>query len=135
MNNLSRAVGHDVSDRFAFVSDKDSLMYKYMKAREEVLRPLQRDPWNTRGKTYDKKIVEKEVQKLVEKCLMSEIGRVEDVIANGVVDVIEKELNAIPQMKGGGNGNTRSTIATTMTIKLTQGLVDIIDKIVKNSNK
>ena len=73
MGNISRAVNNDVSVKYDYSIDKDSIINRYMQMRNELGYPLQVDSRNRRAVVYNKKGVEKEIQNLVDKCIVKRV--------------------------------------------------------------
>lgn len=136
IGNISRLAGNDVSVRYGYAVDKDSIVGRYMQMRSELGYPLVIDSRNRRAVVYNKKGVEKEIQKLIDKCVISEVKQMENMIANDVVDLITYHLNGIPQYNNNvkSNGVIRN-ISSAMVMGLAKGVVDIVDDMINNNDK
>lgn len=127
LNNISRQVGSDVSNRYNFVVSNDELINAYLQMRNELGYPLMIDSKNRRAIVYNKIGLEKKIQQLINDGIVDNIKRLESTIANDIVDSVYKQLNGVIQ---NGNGKVISNSKTNIfTDAMTKGVVNGIGRI------
>lgn len=137
-DNLSRQVGHDVSKRYNYIISNDDLTNAYLQMRDELGYPLMMDSKYRRAIIYNKKGLEKKIEKLVYDCIISNAREFENMVANDIADDIINQLNDMVQTANGqikkGNvkkNNAMSEFAKSLAKGLVQGVGTIIDDIIK----
>lgn len=136
LGNISRQVGHDVSNRYSYIVDSDDLTNAYLQMRDELGYPLMMDSRNRRAIVYNKKGLEKQIQNLINECIMANIQQLEKMIAEDVANEIAVQLNGLTQTANGsivlGKSSSRSrNSATSMFANaLAKGLVLGVGKII-----
>lgn len=128
LGNISRLVGTNANVRYSYAIDNNSIEKAYMQIRDELGYPLQIDSRNRRAIVYNKKGIEKKMQKLVDDCIISEVKLMENMIANDVVNLITYQLNGIPHFDSGSvKSSAMKNFAGAFALGLTNGLINIVD--------
>lgn len=134
LGNISRQVGHDVTNRYSYIVSNDDLVNTYLKMRHELHYPLMVDSRNRRAIVYNKKGLEKKIQDMINECILSNIGELENMIANDVVDNITSQLNGLTQTANGsiivGKRNSKSSSTNLFINAMAKGMVMGVGKII-----
>lgn len=131
MGNISRLAGHDVSVRYSYAIDKNDIAKAFNQMRDELNYPLQVDSRNRRAIVYNKKGLEKKIQKMVDECIIYNVKLMEDMIINDVVNGINSQLNGIIQM-GTMNSKSNNSSVKIFSSAVTKGLINGLSGIVND---
>lgn len=134
LGNISRQVGHDVTNRYSYIVSNDDLVNTYLKMRHELHYPLMVDSRNRRAIVYNKKGLEKKIQDMINECILSNISELENMIANDVVDNITSQLNGLTQTANGsvivGKRNSKNSSTNLFINAMAKGMVMGVGKII-----
>lgn len=135
LGNISRQVGHDVSNRYSYIVSQDDLTNAYLQARNDLGYPLMMDSKYRRAIVYNKKGLEKKIAEMVNDCIIANIKELERMVAEDIGNDIESMLNGLVQTSNGtvtlGKGSSRSGSGTVrFASALTKGLVKGVGKII-----
>ena len=129
---LKRQVGNDGSGRYSFMIDRNDIISNYVKMRDELGYPLMIDSRNRRAIVYNKKGLEKKLNKLVDECIAKNIKILESVVADDITNSVISQLNSITQTANGTivkGGKSSSSFASMFGSAIGKGLVDGVGKI------
>ena len=135
LGNISRQVGHDVTNRYSYIVSNDDLVNAYLKMRHELQYPLMVDSRNRRAIVYNKKGLEKQIQKLINECIVANIKELEKMVVDDILNEISNGLNGLTQTANGkiviGKSNKSGSSATSMFASaMAKGLVMGVGKII-----
>lgn len=136
LGNISRQVGHDVSNRYSYIVSSDDLTNAYLQMRDELGYPLMVDSRNRRAIVYNKKGLEKQIENMINECIISNIAMLEKMVVEDVVNNIAMQLNGLTQTASGrivvGNNAKKSSVdmfAKALAKGLVMGIGKLIDEI------
>lgn len=130
LGNISRLVGHDVSSRYSYIVSQDDLTNAYLQMRNELGYPLMMDSKKRRAIVYNKKGLEKQIQKMIDECIINNIKLLEKMIVDdiiGALNGVTKSVNSISSGSKIGANSTTSLFVKAMTNGLINGIGSILD--------
>ena len=130
LGNISRAVGHDVTNKYSYIISSDDLTNAYVKMKDELGYPLMIDSKYRRAIVYNKKGLEKKIRETIDNCIIDNIM----LLDRFVVEDIVAQLNGIMQSANGkimiGKNNVSSNAKNLFSNALVKGLVNGVGKII-----
>ena len=139
LGNISRQVGHDVSNKYSYIVSQDDLTNAYLQMRNDLGYPLMMDSKYHRAIVYNKQGLEKKIAEMVNGCIIANIKELENMVAEDIGNDIESMLNGLVQSANGtitlGKGSSRSggsatkRFASALAKGLVKGVENIIDDI------
>ena len=130
LGNISRAVGHDVTNKYSYVVNSNDLTNAYVKMKDELGYPLMIDSKYRRAIVYNKKGLEKKIRETIDNCIIDNIM----LLDRFVVEDIVAQLNGIMQSANGkimiGKNNVSSNAKNLFSNALVKGLVNGVGKII-----
>lgn len=132
IGNISRAVGHDISQRYSYIINESDLTNAWLSFHDELGYPLMIDSGYRRAIVYNKKGLEKQIQNMINECIEKEAKELSDIIVNDIT----YQLNNITQsvngtfIKGGNSSfNLGGLIGKALGKGLVNGFFNILDDI------
>lgn len=139
LGNISRQVGHDVSNRYSYIVSSEDLTNAYLQMRDELGYPLMVDSRNRRAIVYNKKGLEKRIEQMIGDCIVANVKQMEEAVVEDIMNDLVMEINGLTQtVKGGGviRKNKGLNMVTSAIIKgLVNGVSKIIDDISSRKDK
>lgn len=144
LGNISRQVGHNVSNRYNYIVSQDELTNAYLQMRSELGYPLMIDSKYRRAIVWNKKGIEKKISDMIKNCIFSNLKQLESIVAKDIVEEIRMQLQGIKQMQNGTlvTGKVKSNSFENDIIRfannITRGVIKEIGKIADdmvNGNK
>ena len=130
LGNISRAVGHDVTNKYSYIISSDDLTNAYVKMKDELGYPLMIDSKYRRAIVYNKKGLEKKIRETIDNCIIDNIMLLDRM----VVEVIVTQLNGITQSANGkiimGKTSVSNNTMNLFSNALVKGLVNGVGKII-----
>ena len=130
LGNISRAVGHDVTNKYSYIISSDDLTNAYVIMKDELGYPLMIDSKYRRAIVYNKKGLEKKIRETIDNCINDNIM----LLDRFVVEDIVAQLNGIMQSANGkimiGKNNVSSNAKNLFSNALVKGLVNGVGKII-----
>ena len=132
LGNISRLVGHDVTNRYNYIVSNDDLINAYLQMRNELSYPLMIDSKNRRAIVYNKSGLEKKIQQLINDGIVDNIKKLESTIASDIVDSVVNQLNGVTQGTNGKIVSNTKSKTNIFTDAMSKGLMCGIGKIVED---
>ena len=130
LGNISRAVGHDVTNKYSYIISSDDLTNAYVKMKDELGYPLMIDSKYRRAIVYNKKGLEKKIRETIDNCIIDNIMLLDRMVVEDIVT----QLNGIMQSANGkimiGKNNVSSNAKNLFSNALVKGLVNGVGKII-----
>lgn len=132
LGNISRQVGHDVTNKYHYIVSGNDFINSYIKMRNELGYPLMMDSKYRRAVVYNKKGIEKQINETIIKTLVNNIHLLDRMI----VEDITSQLNSLVKTADGTfktNKNINNKSSMNMFINaMVKGLVQGIGHIVED---
>ena len=147
LGNISRQVGHDVSNRYSYIVNQDDLTNAWLQMHNDLGYPLMVDSKYRRAIVYNKEGLEKQIQKMIAECIQASSKELADMVATDTVNEIAAQLNSLTQAANGqivigktGGGSNRSSgaanrFAAALGRNLVKGFFKLIDDITEPTDK
>lgn len=140
LGNISRQVGHDVSNRYSYIVSQNDLINAYTQMRDELGYPLMIDSKYRRAIVMNKKGLEEKIDNMIMDVLCNNINELIQIVSNDTVDNIANQINSLIQTSNGlvaiGNrSNTRSSSLDRFARMLGRAMVKGFTKIVEDMCK
>ena len=130
LGNISRAVGHDVTNKYSYIISSDDLTNAYVKMKDELGYPLMMDSKYRRAIVYNKKGLEKKIRETIDKCIIDNIMLLDRLVVEDIVT----QLNGITQSANGkivmGKNSMSNNTMNLFSNALVKGLVNGVGKII-----
>ena len=130
LGNISRAVGHDVTNKYSYIISSDNLTNAYVKMKDELGYPLMIDSKYRRAIVYNKKGLEKKIRETIDKCIIDNIMLLDRMVVEDIVT----QLNGITQSANGkiimGKTSVSNNTMNLFSNALVKGLVNGVGKII-----
>lgn len=135
LGNISRGIGHDVSNRYSYIISQNDLTNAYLQMKNDLGYPLMMDSKYRRAIVYNKEGLEKEISKMIDGCILANIKELEKMIVEDISNDVETMLNGITQAQNGrvlmGKSNSKNASFTNIFAKsLAKGLVKGVGKMI-----
>lgn len=137
LGNISRQVGHNVSNRYNYIVSQDELTNAYLQMRSELGYPLMIDSKYRRAIVWNKKGIEKKISDMIKNCIFANLKQLESIVAKDIAEEIRMQLQGIKQMQNGTivTGKVKSSsfeneivrFANTITKGVIKGVGDIVN--------
>ena len=133
IGNLSRAVGHDVSNRYSYIISQNDIYKAYNDMRDELDYPLVMDSKYRRAIVYNKKGLEKKINEVVNNTILNNIQLLDRMVVQDIVT----QLNSIKQTSNGtlAVSNTTNSFASMLGSALAKGIVKGVSGIIDDMMK
>lgn len=128
LGNISRLVGHDVSNKYSYIISESDLINAWVKMHNDLGYPLMIDSKYRRAIVYNKQGLEKQINNMIVECIKEATKDLTDIV---VADIIS-QINSITQTTSGKviSKNNSYTGKTNLFINsLSSGLVNGFFKI------
>ena len=130
LGNISRAVGHDVTNKYNYIISSDDLTNAYVKMKDELGYPLMLDSKYRRAIVYNKKGLEKKIRETIDKSIINNIMLLDRMVVEDIVT----QLNGITQSSNGkmiiGKTSVSNNTMNLFSNALVKGLVSGVGKII-----
>ena len=130
LGNISRAVGHDVTNKYSYVVNSNDLTNAYVKMKDELGYPLMIDSKYRRAIVYNKKGLEKKIRETIDNCIIDNIMLLDRMVVEDIVT----QLNGITQSANGkiimGKTSVSNNTMNLFSNALVKGLVNGVGKII-----
>lgn len=130
LGNISRAVGHDVTNKYNYIISSDDLTNAYVKMKDELGYPLMMDSKYRRAIVYNKKGLEKKIRETIDKSIINNIMLLDRMVVEDIVT----QLNGITQSSNGkmiiGKTSVSNNAMNLFSNALVKGLVSGVGKII-----
>ena len=130
LGNISRAVGHDVTNKYSYIISSDDLTNAYVKMKDELGYPLMIDSKYRRAIVYNKKGLEKKIRETIDNCIIDNIMLLDRMVVEDIVT----QLNGITQSANGkiimGKTSVSNNTMDLFSNALVKGLVNGVGKII-----
>ena len=130
LGNISRAVGHDVTNKYSYIISSDDLTNAYVKMKDELGYPLMIDSKYRRAIVYNKKGLEKKIRETIDNCIIDNIMLLDRMVVEDIVT----QLNGITQSANGkiimGKTSVSNNTINLFSNALVKGLVNGVGKII-----
>ena len=130
LGNISRAVGHDVTNKYNYIISSDDLTNAYVKMKDELGYPLMIDRKYRRAIVYNKKGLEKKIRETIDKSIINNIMLSDRMVVEDIVT----QLNGITQSSNGkmiiGKTSVSNNAMNLFSNALVKGLVSGVGKII-----
>lgn len=136
LGNISRQVGHDVSNKYSYIVSQDDLINAYLQMRNDLGYPLMMDSKYRRAIVYNKQGLEKKIAEMVNECIIDNIKELEGMIIEDVGNDIEGMFNGLIQAADGtirigkaskSGGSAIKRFASVIAKGLVKGVGKIVD--------
>lgn len=140
LGNISRAVGHDVTNKYSYIISSDDLTNAYVKMKDELGYPLMMDSKYRRAIVYNKKGLEKKIKDIINNSIINNIYLMDKIVVEDIVT----QLNSITQNSNGilsvgkrssTNTNAINMFANSMLKGVLNGIDSILDDITKQKDE
>ena len=128
LGNISRLVGHDVSNKYSYIISESDLINAWVKMHNDLGYPLMIDSKYRRSIVYNKQGLERQINNMIVECIKEATKDLTDIV---VADIIS-QINSITQTTSGKviSKNNSYTGKTNLFINaLSSGLVNGFFKI------
>lgn len=136
LGNISRQVGHDISNRYSYIVSSDDLTNAYIQMRNDLGYPLMMDSKYRRAIVYNKEGLEKKISTIINECILSNIKTLEKMIVDDIVNDVTTQLNSLTQTANGtimpSKSNSKSftnMFASAMAKSLVNSISNLINEI------
>lgn len=130
LGNISRAVGHDVTNKYSYIISSDDLTNAYVKMKDELGYQLMIDSKYRRAIVYNKKGLEKKIRETIDNCIIDNIMLLDRMVVEDIVT----QLNGITQSANGkiimGKTSVSNNTMNLFSNALVKGLVNGVGKII-----
>lgn len=128
--DISRLVGHDVSNRYSYIIDEKDLTNAWLQFHNDLGYPLMIDSKYRRAIVYNKSGLERKIQQMIME-VMEENGKIlADMIANDITN----QLNNLTDTANGKLTTTKSNrsfyLANAISKGLVKGFFKVLDDII-----
>ena len=140
LGNISRAVGHDVTNKYSYVINSNDLTNAYDKMKDELGYPLMIDSKYRRAIVYNKKGLQKKIENVIDNCIINNISLLDRIVVEDIVS----QLNSITQSANGmlsvgkknsSNISAINMFANSMLKGVLKGVDNIIDDIINRKDE
>ena len=140
LGNISRAVGHDVTNKYSYVINSNDLTNAYVKMKDELGYPLMIDSKYRRAIVYNKKGLQKKIENVIDNCIINNISLLDRIVVEDIVS----QLNSITQSANGmlsvgkknsSNISAINMFANSMLKGVLKGVDNIIDDIINQKDE
>ena len=140
LGNISRVVGHDVTNKYSYVVNSNDLTNAYVKMKDELGYPLMIDSKYRRAIVYNKKGLQKKIENVIDNCIINNISLLDRIVVEDIVS----QLNSITQSANGmlsvgkknsSNISAINMFANSMLKGVLKGVENIIDDIVNQKDE
>lgn len=140
LGNISRQVGHDVSNRYSYVISEDDLTNAWLQMHNDLGYPLMMDSKYRRAIIYNKQGLERQITQMVNNCIIANMKELERMVIEDIGKDLESMLNGITQAANGTitlgkpqskSGNATNRFADALAKGLAKGVGKIIDDMTK----
>ena len=140
LGNISRAVGHDVTNKYSYIISSDDLTNAYVKMKDELGYPLMIDSKYRRAIVYNKKGLQKKIENVIDNCIINNISLLDRIVVEDIVS----QLNSITQSANGmlsvgkknsSNISAINMFANSMLKGVLKGVDNIIDDIINRKDE
>lgn len=140
LGNISRAVGHDVTNKYSYVINSNDLTNAYVKMKDELGYPLMIDSKYRRAIVYNKKGLQKKIENVIDNCIINNISLLDRIVVEDIVS----QLNSITQSANGmlsvgkknsSNISAINMFANSMLKGVLKGVDNIIDDIINRKDE
>ena len=97
LGNISRLVGHDVSNKYSYIISESDLINAWVKMHNDLGYPLMIDSKYRRSIVYNKQGLERQINNMIVECIKEATKDLTDIV---VADIIS-QINSITQTTSG----------------------------------
>lgn len=145
INNLGRLTGNSGNNKYSYIVNTDDLTNAYLQMRNDCGFPIMVDSKYRRAIVYNKKGLEKKLEKMIIECIYQNMQPLVDLVSTDIVNEVTTLFNSIKQDANGkfvigssfvkSRNNKTSIFAKTLAKGLVKGVGNLIDEIMKEEHR
>ena len=144
LGNISRQIGHDVSNKYSYIINQDDLTNAYLQMRNDLGYPLMIDSKYRRAIVYNKQGLEKKIGEMINECIIANIKDLEKMVVEDISNDLESMLNGLVQAANGtinlgkisnrSGGSATNKFISALTKGIFKGVNEIMDDMINSEN-
>lgn len=133
LGNISRSVGHDVTNRYNYIISESDLIDAWVKLHNDLGYPLMTDSKYHRAIIYNKEGLEKQIESMINSVIAENMQELADIVAadiNAQLNSLTQVANGQLMRTSGHNSNMGALIGKAIGNGLVKSFNDFLDDII-----